>query len=143
MSSNVISKIISSRYTNADETEIEFVLELDDGSIIPYGYVKNSHDSAPIVSQIDTLFKAGKVSPDSYNGPTKSEIAASECRNNRDKLLKKTDVFVSAPDYPITDIQRDEIKEYRKQLRDITKQSGFPDNIRWPKIPNCIKDKVS
>lgn len=75
------------------------------------------------------------------NGELENTIA--QIRSSRDRLLQTTDIFVSTPDYPLTDIQKNEIKAYRQQLRDITKQAEFPSNIVWPKIPDCIKDKIS
>jgi hypothetical protein len=57
----------------------------------------------------------------------------------RNKLLKHTD-FVFAPDAPkkfTDDIEA--WKTYRQELRDITKQANFPNNIVWPEAPIHIE----
>ena len=46
------------------------------------------------------------------------EVPWEEVRTLRDTQLKKTDLYLIA-DYPITDEQRDEIREYRIALRDL------------------------
>lgn len=138
-----IKKIISSRFVNYDESLIDFVIQLNSGETIPYGYNIKSHDDSPIANEIAALLATGDIKPDKYSGPSKADIEATQHRVSRDRLLKKTDIFVSTPDYPLTDVQKNEIKVYRQRLRDITKQSGFPANVVWPKIPDCIKDKVN
>ena len=57
----------------------------------------------------------------------------------RDALLSATD-FLVLPDYPAEEEFLEEIKRYRQELRDITKQSGFPDSVTWPTYP--IKNKI-
>lgn len=68
----------------------------------------------------------------------------SECRSKRDTLLSETDWVVIR--------HRDEVEEvistslspeeyssmlsYRRDLRDITKQPGFPKSINWPAKPS-------
>jgi hypothetical protein len=39
------------------------------------------------------------------------------------------------PDVPMTAAKKDAWVEYRRALRDIRLQSGFPDNIQWPVRP--------
>lgn len=39
------------------------------------------------------------------------------------------------PDVPMTAGDRAEWIEYRRGLREIRLQTGFPDNIQWPKAP--------
>ena len=38
-------------------------------------------------------------------------------------------------DYPIDDNKKAAILSYRQELRDISKQSGFPRDINWPEKP--------
>jgi hypothetical protein len=69
-----------------------------------------------------------------YSPPvfTDDELA-SMVRNDRDNLLKKSD-WTQLPDVP------ENIKTlwqvYRQALRDIPQQSGFPQNVIWPKEPS-------
>ena len=52
-------------------------------------------------------------------------------RIKRNKLIADTD-YLLMPDYPITAEELTLVKTYRQQLRDITKQNGFPAIIDWP-----------
>lgn len=52
---------------------------------------------------------------------------------DRNSLLKSTD-WTQLPDVPEGTKQK--WAKYRQELRDITKQKGFPENIKWPKAPN-------
>lgn len=63
---------------------------------------------------------------------TDDEISETE-RKKRDLLLQRTDKFV----YPdiwedLSQERKDIIKSYRKELRDIPLQEGFPRDIKWP-----------
>lgn len=58
-------------------------------------------------------------------------------RSKRDMLLDECDYFVM-PDYPNDPKNLEEIKKYRQDLRDITKQSGFPKNVIWPDVPKFL-----
>ena len=62
------------------------------------------------------------------------ELLSSIVRSNRDKLLKDSD-WSMKEDNDMSETKRQEWMIYRKTLRDIPKQSGFPDNIEFPKKP--------
>lgn len=59
---------------------------------------------------------------------------AKKLRAERDKALVECD-YVMMPDYPITTEKRSEWESYRKALRDITEQEGFPLQVTWPQKP--------
>ena len=65
--------------------------------------------------------------------PTDEELAQ-QIRAKRNGLLNQTD-YLMMPDYPISDDKRKLIEEYRRALRDITEQDGFPRTITWPNKP--------
>ena len=65
--------------------------------------------------------------------PTDEELAQ-QIRAKRNSLLFQTD-YLMMPDYPISDDKRKLIEEYRRALRDIPEQSGFPRTIAWPEKP--------
>lgn len=65
------------------------------------------------------------------NQDKRKEVTAEQVRQQRDRLLAECD-WRSLPDAPG---DRDAWLEYRQQLRDITQQTGFPDNIQWPTLP--------
>lgn len=50
------------------------------------------------------------------------------------QMLRDSDWSV-LPDVPMYNENRQQWIEYRKQLRDIRLQSGFPKNIVWPSKP--------
>lgn len=87
------------------------------------------------VSPLNTIVDAnGKIT---FTPPSQEELdeqAASAIRMERNNLLSKTDYLVSV-DYPISEEKLAEVKAYRKALRDITEQPGFPQNVVWPKNP--------
>ena len=61
---------------------------------------------------------------------TKSELEWEKAK----QFLKDSDWAVLS-DVPMTKQQKIDWLEYRKALREIKLQSGFPDEINWPKIP--------
>ena len=72
---------------------------------------------------------------------TTDELSEIE-RKKRDILLQTTDKFV----YPdiwedLPQETRDALKSYRKKLRDISLQEGFPNHIDWP-ILDSLKDNL-
>lgn len=68
--------------------------------------------------------------------PTNAELAEG-IRNKRNSLLSETDYYLM-PDYPNDSKNLEEIKKYRQDLRDITKQSGFPKDAIWPDVPRFL-----
>lgn len=58
------------------------------------------------------------------------ETKSNEIRNQRNLLLSETD-YLALSDNTMTQ----EMAEYRQNLRDITSQVGFPENVIWPIKP--------
>ena len=59
---------------------------------------------------------------------------ATTIRSKRNLLLADTD-YLLMPDYPISEEYLEKVKEYRQQLRDITKQENFPTSVVFPNFP--------
>lgn len=94
----------------------------------------------------------GWITQDEYEGIVGAESAAAEAdgsggetapdyeqmvadvRATRDALLAASD-YTQATDYPSTYAMRTAWAEYRQQLRDVTKQAGFPASVVWPVPP--------
>lgn len=57
---------------------------------------------------------------------------AEEIRKERSRLLAQTD-WSQAADVP--QVIKDKWVSYRQALRDVPQQSGFPNEIEWPKLP--------
>ena len=68
-----------------------------------------------------------------YPAPTLEE-KASTIRQQRDALLSATD-YRMMPDYPMSELCRENLKLYRQLLRDIPEQPGFPNEVVWPDKP--------
>ena len=66
-----------------------------------------------------------------YIDPAELErVKAMDVRWERDRLLAETDWW-GVSDQTMTQAQSD----YRKALRDIPQQSGFPSDVTWPTKP--------
>lgn len=65
------------------------------------------------------------------NQGKRTTVIADQVRLLRDQLLTECD-WRALPDSPG---DRVAWMEYRQQLRDITQQAGFPDNVTWPTPP--------
>lgn len=62
--------------------------------------------------------------------PSNDQLAA-ETRTKRNTLLTASD-WTQVLDTPV---DQDKWADYRQELRDISKQSGFPVNVIWPVEP--------
>jgi hypothetical protein len=62
------------------------------------------------------------------------EIAAANVRGTRDEAIANSD-WTQLADVDLTTEQRDAWTKYRKALRDLTKQPGFPWSTNWPVKP--------
>jgi hypothetical protein len=70
---------------------------------------------------------------DAPPGPVSSS-AAELAWDRAKKLLAESD-WSMLPDVPLMDFQKTAWVEYRRALREIRLQSGFPDAIQWPVRP--------
>lgn len=68
--------------------------------------------------------------------PTDADITE-RVRAKRDRRLAETDWYMM-PDYPADPETLEVVKNYRKALRDITLQSGFPRDVEWPVMPKVF-----
>lgn len=64
---------------------------------------------------------------------SEEEYQAAMVRLQRDQLLTACDWTHSTSDRPVPN--KEEWAAYRQELRDVTKQDGFPFNIIWPTPP--------
>lgn len=98
---------------------------------LPYYVSLDCDDDAEIYQILKSKFDSGELIPEENNDCSIIEIEVREKRNN---LLSETDHLIM-PDYPLDDSIKKQICTYRQDLRDITKQEGFPQNIVWPEKP--------
>ena len=85
------------------------------------------------VSDIDGLTYLKGYAPKKTEEQKLNELAT-VIRSKRNLLLAETD-YLLMPDYPISKEHLEKVKEYRQQLRDITKQENFPENVVFPDFP--------
>ena len=71
------------------------------------------------------------------NPPVSIGVLAENVRSERDRRLAETDWYMM-PDYPADPETLEVVKSYRKALRDITLQSGFPRDVEWPVMPKVF-----
>lgn len=71
------------------------------------------------------------------NPPVSIGVLAENVRSERDRRLAETDWYMM-PDYPTDPETLEGAKNYRKALRDITLQSGFPRDVEWPVVPKVF-----
>jgi hypothetical protein len=62
------------------------------------------------------------------------KATADAVRADRNARLTVCD-YRMMPDYPQPAAARDEWTAYRQALREVPKQKGFPDNVKWPSFP--------
>lgn len=58
-------------------------------------------------------------------------------REKRNQLLRESD-WTQVPDAPFNVEEKEAIRLYRQQLRDIPQQEGFPDTYSFPQIPEIL-----
>lgn len=66
------------------------------------------------------------------------EAAAELVRSERNRLLEEID-WTQTIDAPISQKSRSALRTYRQELRDITEQPGFPEEVIWPVRPEITK----
>lgn len=71
------------------------------------------------------------------NPPVSIEVLSENVRSERNRRLAETDWYMM-PDYPADPETLEVVKNYRKALRDITLQSGFPRDVEWPVMPKVF-----
>jgi hypothetical protein len=145
-----MNDFITATFSNAfwvtkDHSAFHVDVSLSNGKQCPFTYVVDgSDDNDGIVSTLTReAYHNGKLQILELKEDVKSILdIENEVRARRNNLLSNTDKYVSVPDYPISETDRNNIIIYRGLLRDITKQEGFPNNVSWPKVPDCIKDNL-
>lgn len=58
-------------------------------------------------------------------------------RRKRESMISGTDYYMM-PDYPADPETVEVVKNYRKALRNITLQRGFPRDVEWPVVPKVF-----
>lgn len=136
-------KILSAKYLNNKKNQISVNIiceELNGAEPFTYFVSLDDRDTATLCQYLISEIELGHIT---IQEPDKLPdfVFASEVRYKRDSILSTTDYLIQ-PDYPLSEAQKDEIRKFRQLLRDISQQPGFPENVVWPIVPDCIKDKI-
>lgn len=81
---------------------------------------------------------------DIFNAVKDVRVSSQKLIEIRDELLEESDKYM-LPDFPISEEERAEWIEYRKELRDFTNQEAWPDdieNITFPVSPMPMEQAV-
>lgn len=132
-------KVSNARWDNKDHTSFTAIISHDLYGTLPYSVCLDSDDESEVYKELISSYHSGKLEIEDADLCKLNSEKEAEIRYLRNMRLRDTDCYMLC-DYPISTYNKEEIKIYRQKLRDITKQSGFPDNVVWPEIPKCISN---
>ena len=133
-----IEQVRNAQSLNEDNSHFDVEIKHPEFGWIPYTLRPDDPDGS--VSNEELLSMIGS-SYAAYVPPTSEEIIAqqtAQVRAERNLRLKyQVDPIVSnnLRWAEMTDSQKTEWTDYRRALLDITAQSGFPQNVTWPTVP--------
>ena len=133
-----IEEVRNAKSLNEENTDFDLEIKHPDFGWIPYTLHPDDPDGS--ISNEELLSMMGSNYAQ-YVPPTSEETIARQregVRFQRDMLLKMyVDPIVSnnLRWNDMTDSERKKFTDYRTALLDITKQSGFPQNVTWPTVP--------
>jgi hypothetical protein len=112
----------------------ENISKNDDGSFTYDEYLLSMQDRAGLEKIVTDNLPVWLA----YAKAQETEQLAADVRTQRNKLLSDTD-WTQADDAPLSSEDKESVRKYRQALRDITAQSGFPQEIKWPDKPAVTK----
>lgn len=132
---------ISENVFRSRHPDVSFPAELTDEVLADFGHAVLNYPAAPTatkgkkivdggVEQIDGKWFVKYVEADL--SPEEAQAYANSVRAERNQLLAQSD-WTQLPD---ATVDKEKWAAYRQQLKDVTKQSGFPFNVAWPAKPN-------
>jgi hypothetical protein len=135
-------------YKNTGEIVFITNLELNAQDLIAYdavGYlISESEINTSLYYVANNQLVLKPIKPQSYyqfNYQTKTwydprsyEVKCELVKVKRNQLLTDSD-WTQIPNNPLTLELQQEWATYRQELRDVTQQSGYPDNVIWPTPP--------
>ncbi|MDA9272042.1 phage tail assembly chaperone [bacterium] len=131
----------NARYIDASNRVVDCEISHPEFGWVPYTLVPE--DTGGSVDSRKLLeIMSGRKDVADFVEPFVSEeeryaTASTEVRRHRDSLLRKYfDPIASNPFRwePLSEMERQELLDYRSALLDVTNQDGFPYNVQWPAI---------
>lgn len=126
-----IVRVTNPQWANVEHTAINVTArfaEIDED--LPFTAVPN--DTEAHGREIFARASAGEFGAIDVYVPPSNERLAVDARMIRNQLLNTSD-WTQLPDVP--QALKSAWATYRQALRDVTAQSGFPQNITWPTQP--------
>jgi hypothetical protein len=136
LSANTETRTMEVKYTSAEFGEMHIYARLPyegetlEAVIQQYSPVAYWREKATAVQTIDLETAFGVIN---YSDEPSINDRADQVRALRNQMLLLCD-YTQLPDAP-SSIDKEAWAVYRQELRDITSQTGFPDTIIWPAIP--------
>ena len=133
-----IEEIRNAKSLNEENSRFDVEINHPQFGWIPYTLAPDDPDGS--ISNSELLSMIGS-SYAAFVPPTSEEVIARQAAAIRaerdDRLASHVDPIVSnnLRWAEMTDSQRTEWTDYRRALLDITAQSGFPQNVTWPTVP--------
>lgn len=121
------------KWANAEHTLLDCEIEHPDFGWIPYTTSENDNGLGKEIWDNRNNLEIAE-----FEGLS-DEILANQIRAKRNNLISDTD-YLMLSDYPITEEQREELAIYRKALRDVTLQDGFPKEVVFPEKPSFLNN---
>lgn len=134
-------KFRNAKFVDSEKTRVFCEIQLEEnGEWLPWGWSRNAGDSEYTTKAFEQALANGLevASPDEVDLALEKDKKAAEIRDKRNADLSATDVFMIS-DYPLTVEQAEAVRSYRAALRDLTKQDGFPDKVKYPEKPDFIR----
>ena len=132
-------KVLNAKWDNESHSSFTAIIQHDVYGNIPYTVCLTVDDESDTHKELVALYNNGKIHVEDADITHINKDKEQCIRLTRNMYLRDTDCYMLC-DYPISESDKEEIRVYRQQLRDITKQKEFPNNVIWPKIPDCITD---
>lgn len=129
-------EILSAKYDNPEHSSYTVqVKNTDSGAVFPFGVIVGREDDGDVYVAI--MERMREVEIEECTPPSDDALAA-RARAKRDALLAACDYF-AMPDYDAEAEALARVKAYRRALRDLPAQDGFPRAIAWPDKPEALK----
>ena len=131
-------EIYSTDQLRRDNPQVSFPKVPTDSVLADYGVYPYTRPAQPVVDWLTSKVVDGSFEQDINGNWVQPYIveqlpvadAQMNVRNQRDNLLQQTD-WMALSDVAMSPA----MASYRKALRDVTLQSGFPYNVVWPTKP--------
>jgi len=131
-------EIYSTDQLRRDNPQVSFPKVPTDAVLADYGVYPYTRPAQPVVDWLTSKVVDGSFEQDINGNWVQPYIveqlpvadAQMNVRNQRDNLLQQTD-WMALSDFAMSPA----MASYRKALRDVTLQSGFPYNVVWPTKP--------